>query len=52
LFFIIELGANFKHYESSEPPRIILDRLNKLNFSLVGMTGCGQSVLWTLFRDK
>lgn len=39
------------HYESPEPPRIILDRLNKLGFKFLGMTGCGQSVLWTLFKE-
>ncbi|XP_057309659.1 GTP cyclohydrolase 1 feedback regulatory protein-like [Hydractinia symbiolongicarpus] len=41
-------GQHFKHYESVDPPRVVLEKLGRLGYTVVGFTGCGQTVLWTL----
>uniref|UniRef100_A0A8K9XKM9 GTP cyclohydrolase 1 feedback regulatory protein n=1 Tax=Oncorhynchus mykiss TaxID=8022 RepID=A0A8K9XKM9_ONCMY len=36
-----DLGNNFWEYHVDEPPRVVLDKLEKVGFSVVTMTGVG-----------
>ncbi|XP_023829476.1 GTP cyclohydrolase 1 feedback regulatory protein-like [Salvelinus namaycush] len=36
-----KLGNNFWEYHVDEPPRVVLDKLEKVGFSVVTMTGVG-----------
>ena len=47
-----EQGQSFKNFVCPDPPRIVLDRLAKLGYSMVGQCGCGQTVLWTLYKPE
>ena len=47
-----EQGQSFKHFVCPDPPRVVLDRLDKLGYHLVGQCGCGQTVLWTLHKSE
>lgn len=44
------LGNNFCEYRVSDPPRIVLDRLDRRGFFLKQMTGVGQTVVWCLYK--
>jgi len=46
-----EAGQSFKHYQSPDPPRIVLDRLEVLGYKVVATSGCGQTIIWTLRKD-
>ena len=37
-------------YKSPDPPRIILDKLDKLGYTLVTTCGIGQTCIWTLHK--
>ncbi|XP_039597705.1 GTP cyclohydrolase 1 feedback regulatory protein [Polypterus senegalus] len=45
------LGNNFSEYNVDEPPRIILDKLEKIGFRVVNMTGVGQTLVWCLHKE-
>lgn len=34
-----------------EPPRLVLDKLEKIGFRLLSMTGVGQTLVWCLHRE-
>ncbi|EQC27464.1 hypothetical protein SDRG_14787 [Saprolegnia diclina VS20] len=38
----------YKHYTVSAPPRSVLDKLERLGFEICGMSGLGQSIVWTM----
>jgi len=46
-----EAGQSFKHYQSPDPPRVVLDRLEVLGYKVVATSGCGQTIIWTLRKD-
>ncbi|XP_071961850.1 GTP cyclohydrolase 1 feedback regulatory protein-like isoform X2 [Antedon mediterranea] len=43
-----QVGNNFHEFRSPETPREVLDRLEKRGYKVVGMTGIGQTCIWTL----
>ena len=45
------LGNDFPEYRTDDPPRVVLDKLWKMGYKVVGMTGIGQTCAWTLFRE-
>ncbi|XP_060789945.1 GTP cyclohydrolase 1 feedback regulatory protein [Neoarius graeffei] len=45
------LGNNFTEYHVAEPPRLVLDKLEKLGFKVVAMTGVGQTMVWCLHKE-
>ncbi|XP_026855985.2 GTP cyclohydrolase 1 feedback regulatory protein isoform X1 [Electrophorus electricus] len=45
------LGNNFSEYNVEEPPRLVLDKLEKLGYRVVTMTGVGQTLVWCLHKD-
>ncbi|XP_067682128.1 GTP cyclohydrolase 1 feedback regulatory protein-like [Haliotis asinina] len=47
-----QLGNNFLEYKSPDPPRVVLNKLEKKGFSVVSMTGVGQTCIWTLHRPE
>ena len=49
---IKEQGQSFQHFVCPDPPRVVLDRLGNLGYKLVGQCGCGQTVLWTMYKDE
>ncbi|XP_033734438.1 GTP cyclohydrolase 1 feedback regulatory protein-like [Pecten maximus] len=44
------LGNNFMEYRTPDPPRVVLDKLEKLDYHVVAMTGIGQTCIWTLHK--
>ncbi|KAF4101833.1 GTP cyclohydrolase 1 feedback regulatory protein [Onychostoma macrolepis] len=44
------LGNNFSEYHVDEPPRLVLDKLDKIGFRVVSMTGVGQTLVWCLHK--
>jgi len=47
-----QLGNNFVEYATQLRPRIVLDRLEALGWSVVAMAGIGQTCVWTLHRPS
>ncbi|KAM7402875.1 hypothetical protein PAMA_003682 [Pampus argenteus] len=46
------LGNNFSEYCVDDPPRLVLDKLEKIGFRVVTMTGVGQTLVWCLHKDS
>jgi hypothetical protein len=46
-----QLGHTFQEYVSILAPRTILDKLEGLGFRVVGVTGAGQTCIWTLHKE-
>ena len=42
------LPVSSEEYRCSEPPRVVLDKLEKRGYRVVSMTGVGQTCIWTL----
>lgn len=47
---ITEPGNNFSTYLTDLNPRRVLDLLEKRGFRLVGMSGMGQTCVWTMWK--
>ncbi|XP_046847956.1 GTP cyclohydrolase 1 feedback regulatory protein-like [Xenia sp. Carnegie-2017] len=47
-----EYGNNFKEYRSPDPPRVILNKLEKKGYHVVSMAGAGQTCLWTCYGKE
>ncbi|RXN35031.1 GTP cyclohydrolase 1 feedback regulatory [Labeo rohita] len=45
------LGNNFSEYHVDEPPRLVLDKLDKIGYRVVSMTGVGQTLVWCLHKE-
>ncbi|KAE8587666.1 hypothetical protein XENTR_v10022059 [Xenopus tropicalis] len=45
------LGNNFSEYCVNEPPRVTLNKLEKLGYRVVSMTGVGQTLVWCLHKE-
>ncbi|KAL6105991.1 gchfr [Pungitius sinensis] len=50
------LGNNLTKHSSSEyhvdePPRLVLDKLEKIGFRVLTMTGVGQTLVWCLHKE-
>ncbi|GFS89919.1 GTP cyclohydrolase 1 feedback regulatory protein [Nephila pilipes] len=43
-----QLGNDFKEYRSSDPPRVLLDKLELRGYKVIAMAGIGQTCIWTL----
>lgn len=48
---IQQLGNNFVEYLTPDVPRAVLDKLEKLGWKVVAMTGVGQTCCWTLHKE-
>ncbi|KAG9268171.1 GTP cyclohydrolase 1 feedback regulatory protein isoform X1 [Astyanax mexicanus] len=46
------LGNNFSEYHVDEPPRMVLDKLEKIGYKVVTMTGVGQTLVWCLHKES
>ncbi|XP_029589359.1 GTP cyclohydrolase 1 feedback regulatory protein-like [Salmo trutta] len=46
-----KLGNNFWEYHVEDSPWVVLDKLEKVGFSVVTMTGVGQTMVWCLNKD-
>lgn len=38
-------------YHVDDPPRLVLDKLEKVGFRVVTMTGVGQTLVWCLHKE-
>ncbi|XP_036398664.1 GTP cyclohydrolase 1 feedback regulatory protein [Megalops cyprinoides] len=45
------LGNNFSEYHVDDPPRLVLDKLEKIGYRVVNMTGVGQTLVWCLHKE-
>ncbi|CAF1557199.1 unnamed protein product [Didymodactylos carnosus] len=46
-----EKGNNFSEYRTSDCARIVLDKLEKIGYRAVAMTGIGQTCIWLLHKE-
>ncbi|XP_052768873.1 GTP cyclohydrolase 1 feedback regulatory protein-like [Mya arenaria] len=46
------LGNNFSEYQTEDPPRLVLNKLEQAGYRLVTTTGVGQTCIWTMFRES
>ncbi|GCB67844.1 GTP cyclohydrolase 1 feedback regulatory protein isoform X2 [Scyliorhinus torazame] len=44
------LGNNFSEYRVKYPPRMVLDKLEIIGYSVISMTGLGQTLVWCLHK--
>ncbi|KAL8618349.1 hypothetical protein ACOMHN_047421 [Nucella lapillus] len=49
---IKEFGNNFEEYRCEDSPRVVLNKLEKLGYRVICMTGLGQTCIWTLQNEK
>jgi len=45
-------GNTFKEWSVDQPPRIVLNKLEQIGYHVIGTTGCGQTMIWTLHRSS
>ncbi|XP_041354682.1 GTP cyclohydrolase 1 feedback regulatory protein-like [Gigantopelta aegis] len=45
-----QLGNNFPEYKVADPPRVVMNKLEKIGYKVVAMTGVGQTCIWTMHR--
>ncbi|KAL4656426.1 GTP cyclohydrolase 1 feedback regulatory protein [Arapaima gigas] len=45
------LGNNFSEYHVTDPPRLVLDKLERIGYRVVTMTGVGQTLVWCLHKE-
>lgn len=38
-------------YHVDDPPRLVLDKLEKMGFRVLTMTGVGQTLVWCLHKE-
>jgi len=43
-------GNNFKEYISSDPPRVVLNKMDRIGYKVIASTGVGQTIVWTLYK--
>uniref|UniRef100_A0A8C0Y7I6 GTP cyclohydrolase 1 feedback regulatory protein n=1 Tax=Cyprinus carpio carpio TaxID=630221 RepID=A0A8C0Y7I6_CYPCA len=43
--------SDCSEYHVDEPPRLVLDKLDKIGFRVVSMTGVGQTLVWCLYKE-
>ena len=48
---IQEAGQSSKHYVSPNPPRLVLNWLQRFGYDVVSSTGCGQVLTWTCYLN-
>lgn len=39
-------------YRVDDPPRVILNKLEKLGYQMIAMGGVGQTAIWTLYCES
>uniref|UniRef100_A0A914MIL5 GTP cyclohydrolase 1 feedback regulatory protein n=1 Tax=Meloidogyne incognita TaxID=6306 RepID=A0A914MIL5_MELIC len=49
---VMQLGNRFAEYITEWTPRKVLDRLSELGFRVISSTGAGQTIIWTLGRER
>lgn len=46
------LGNNFSEWYVDDPPCVVLNKLEKLGYRVVSMTGVGQTLVWCLHNQE
>lgn len=39
-------------YISQDPPRVVLNKLEKIGYKVIAATGVGQTIVWTLHKAE
>ncbi|XP_062502814.1 GTP cyclohydrolase 1 feedback regulatory protein-like [Corticium candelabrum] len=45
-----EFGNSFEEYRCDDPPRLVLNKLEKEGYRIVSSAGIGQTIVWTLYK--
>jgi hypothetical protein len=45
-------GNNFKEWRCPDVPRVVLNKLEDMGYRVIGITGVGQTCVWTLHKPK
>ena len=46
------LSTKVAEWRTSDPPRLVLNKLTEEGYRIIGMAGIGQTCAWTLFKDS
>lgn len=47
-FFLLLSGE----YISTDPPRVVLNKMDQIGYKVVASTGVGQTIIWTLYKPE
>ncbi|XP_054155910.1 GTP cyclohydrolase 1 feedback regulatory protein-like [Oppia nitens] len=45
-----QMGNKFEEWRTDDCPRIVLDKLDGMGYTVISMTGVGQTCCWTLYK--
>ena len=50
--FSVIFPVHSREYRTTDVPRLVLNKLEERGYNVVGVTGLGQTMVWTLFKSR